>query len=119
MRGLLQRWGCRLVTAATESDLIANLAGVGRTPDLIIADYHLSNQITGIAAIRRLRSACHTPIPAFLITGDTAPELVREASTNGIHLLHKPVSPMALRAMLNQLLKSSCTDRQSQPIASL
>jgi CheY-like chemotaxis protein len=45
------------------------------------------------------------PIPAFLITGDTAPERLREAGASGLHLLHKPVAPMALRAMLNQLLR--------------
>jgi hypothetical protein len=38
--------------------------------------------------------------------GDTAPERLREASADGFHLLHKPVSPMRLRAMLNQLLRS-------------
>jgi CheY-like chemotaxis protein len=74
-------------------------------PDLIISDYRLTDGHTGIEAIQRLRSAFHAPIPAFLITGDIAPERLREASANGFHLLHKPVGPMALRAMLNQLLR--------------
>ena len=41
-------------------------------------------------------------IPAFLISGDTAPERLRDASESALHLLHKPVPPMRLRAMLNQ-----------------
>jgi hypothetical protein len=45
-------------------------------------------------------------IPAFLISGDTAPERLREAQESGHHLLHKPVRPMKLRNMLSQLLKS-------------
>jgi CheY-like chemotaxis protein len=60
----------------------------------------------GPEAIRRLRQAAGAPIPAFVITGDTAPERLREASAAGFHLLHKPVSPMALRTTLNRLLRT-------------
>jgi hypothetical protein len=31
--------------------------------------------------------------------------LLQEAQHGGYHLLHKPVDPMALRTMLNRLLK--------------
>src|SRR5580698_7872961 len=40
------------------------------------------------------------------ISGDTAPERLREAQESGHHLLHKPVPPMKLRNMLSQLLTS-------------
>jgi CheY-like chemotaxis protein len=53
-----------------------------------------------------VRTALGARIPAFIITGDTAPERLREASAGGFHLLHKPVSPMALRTTLNRLLKA-------------
>ena len=44
-------------------------------------------------------------IPAFLISGDTTSERMREAEASGLPLLHKPVTPMALRSMVNQLLR--------------
>jgi hypothetical protein len=44
-------------------------------------------------------------IPAFLISGDTTAETLREAKVKGCHLLHKPVDPMALRAMFSQAIK--------------
>ena len=31
---------------------------------------------------------------------------MREADARGLPLLHKPVSPMALRSMVNQLLRA-------------
>jgi DNA-binding response OmpR family regulator len=62
---------------------------------------------TGMEVIERLRSAFNCPIPGFLISGDTAPERLSEARDNGYHLLHKPVAPMALRAVLNGLLSKS------------
>lgn len=34
--------------------------------------------------------------PTYLITGDTAPERLREAVASGLPLLHKPVSPSRL-----------------------
>jgi signal transduction histidine kinase/CheY-like chemotaxis protein len=105
MRGLLRGWGCRVVAAETESEVLAGLTGDDNRPDLIISDFRLAGGHTGIETIQRLRSAFRTPIPAFLITGDIAPEPLSEAGANGFHLLHKPVGPMALRAMLNQMLK--------------
>jgi two-component system, sensor histidine kinase len=45
------------------------------------------------------------------MTGDTAPERLREAQESGHHLLHKPVQAMTLRAMVRQFLKSSNGDR--------
>jgi signal transduction histidine kinase/CheY-like chemotaxis protein len=105
MRGILQSWGCQVETAASGDAALAALAQNGGPPDLIISDSRLADGATGIEAIARLRAAAGTPIPAFVITGDTAPERLREASANGFHLLHKPVSPMALRTTLNRLLK--------------
>lgn len=107
MRGLLTGWGCRVVAAQSDSTALAGLAEHDRTPDLIISDYQLANRRTGFEVIDFLRAALGAPIPAFLISGDTAPERLREASLSGYHLLHKPIAPAALRATLNHLLRQS------------
>jgi signal transduction histidine kinase/CheY-like chemotaxis protein len=104
MGGLLRNWGCRVVAAGTPGAAMADVPA-GERPDLIISDYRLANGQSGIAAIAELREAFGAPIPAFLVSGDTAPERLREAQASGHHLLHKPVRPMKLRAMLSQLLK--------------
>jgi two-component system, sensor histidine kinase len=111
MRGLFRSWGCRVVTSANADAALAGLAGHDQPPDLIISDYRLPDGNTGIEAIERLRSAFGSPIPAFLITGDVSPERLREALANGFHLQHKPVDPMLLRAMFNQLLRKGRVDR--------
>lgn len=104
MRGILQSWGCQVQTAASGEAALACLGGDGGPPDLIISDSRLADGETGIDAIERLRAAVGAPIPAFVITGDTAPERLREATAGGLNLLHKPVSPAALRATLHHLL---------------
>lgn len=83
MRGLLQSWGCRVVTGASDTAALAQLAQEGGQPDLIISDYRLAIGRTGIEAIESLRAALGAPIPAFLMSGDTGPVLLREASARG------------------------------------
>jgi len=107
MRGILQSWGSRVVTAASDMGVLRQLAGKGEPPDLIISDYRLADGQSGIEAIARLRSVLGAAIPAFLVSGDTGPERLREASASGHLLLHKPVAPMALRTAVNRLLNSS------------
>ena len=85
--GLLKSWGCEVVTAASYDDAMAELAAVGRRPDLIICDYRLSKGATGVDAIEALRSAFE--IPALLISAD--PCSPQSNIFNSYHLLHKPV----------------------------
>jgi signal transduction histidine kinase/CheY-like chemotaxis protein len=105
MGGLLRNWGCQVVTATSPDDFLAGLP-CQDVPDLIISDYCLAEGHSGIKAIDDLRASYGAQIPAFLISGDTAPACLREAQESGHYLLHKPVPPMKLRAMLQQLLKS-------------
>lgn len=101
--GLLRSWGCRVVAAAEDRSALADLDGA--VPDLIICDFQLQQALTGIDVIARLRAACGRPVPAFLISGDISQDRLREARAGGLQLLHKPVSPMALRAVISGLLK--------------
>ena len=105
MRRLLLGWGCQVVSAASDEAALAGLASQDRRPDLIISDYRLAGGSTGLETIERLRGAASRPIPALLISGDTAPDRLREASASGHLLLHKPIAPAALRATLNHLLR--------------
>jgi CheY-like chemotaxis protein len=104
--GELRKWGCRVVATDSFDSALVSLGEHDR-PDLIISDYRLPNGQSGISTIVRLRAALGANIPAFLLSGDTAPERLREARASGYHLLHKPVRPMRLRAMVSQLLQSS------------
>jgi len=105
--GLLRSWGCRVVTGDSGSGALAALADQQQEPDLVISDFRLSDGKTGIEAIAGVRSAFPKSIPAFLVSGDTSPEPLHEARASGFHLLHKPVDPMTLRAMLNRALKKN------------
>jgi CheY-like chemotaxis protein len=115
MGRLLQGWGCQVVVAASDETALASLPGQDRPPDLIISDYRLAGGKTGLEAIERLRGALSLPIPAMLISGDTAPDRLQEASASGHLLLHKPVAPAALRATLNHLLRHRQRSSSANP----
>jgi len=94
---LLHSWGCRVVAAECCGDAIAKLCELGERPDLIVCDYRLPQGPNGVDAIKMLRGAFK--IPAFLISADaTSPG--DEDGGSGYHLLHKPVNPQKLRALL-------------------
>jgi signal transduction histidine kinase len=103
--GLLRGWGCRIVAASSGAGALTRLAEYDHPPDLIISDYRLSDDRTGIEAITQLREALNVPVPALLISGDTDPLRLREARANGYRVLSKPVSPRALRALLSHFFK--------------
>ena len=71
-------------------------------PDLIIADLRLRGPETGIDAIATLRTQLG-PVPALLISGDTAPERLTLARDAGIRMCHKPLTLEKLSSELRLL----------------
>lgn len=98
MQQLLIDWGC--LCAVAESLEQALEQARRQPPELIVSDYRLRGETNGAEAIARLREALGRALPALILTGDTAPQRLREVARSGIPLLHKPVSP----ARLNQAL---------------
>jgi signal transduction histidine kinase/CheY-like chemotaxis protein len=110
MNALLTSWGCIPLLGESGADVLAQQVADGISIDLIIVDFRLRDDRTGSGEIAMLRAACGPAIPAMIITGDTAPERLREADAAGFLLLHKPVRPNKLRAALQQLLRGAHPD---------
>jgi signal transduction histidine kinase/CheY-like chemotaxis protein len=104
MQGVVTAWGATPVVAASIDEAERAIAALKRVPDLILTDYRLQGGSTGTDAIARLRAATGRAIPALLVTGETSALLLQRAVAAGIPVLHKPVTPMKLRAMASRLL---------------
>jgi signal transduction histidine kinase/FixJ family two-component response regulator len=115
MSGIFRSWGCQVISANTDRKVLDELAEQSHAPDLIISDYFLSGGRTGLETIEHLRNVLSAQIPAFLISGSIHPEPEREARAKGCHLLHKPVDPMALRAMFTRAIRPAQKSRQIRP----
>jgi PAS domain S-box-containing protein len=99
MEALLAQWGVQVLKArnSTEASLLCAQPGV----DTVLADYHLGDGVDGIELLRRL---CKSRIPVIagaLISADHSADLVLAARNAGFPLLHKPLRPAALRALLS------------------
>lgn len=103
MKTLLEGWGYRVLAAGSGDEMLDAIATAAEAPRLIICDYRLRDNETGTTVVDRLRSEFNDDIPAMLITGDTAPDRIREAEASGLLLLHKPVPNGKLRAAIAHL----------------
>jgi Na+/proline symporter/signal transduction histidine kinase/CheY-like chemotaxis protein len=109
MAALLGGWGCKVETAATQAEALAAVARAGRLPDLVLADLHLDEGADGLEAVVALREAWGRSVPAALVTADRDPTLRLRARARQVELLHKPVKPASLRALLR--LRSAAAGR--------
>lgn len=103
MQVLLEQWGCSAMLAGSEEEAVTSVRASGVLPQALIADYRLRADRTGVQAIERLQKEFSLHIPALIISGDTAPERLREARASGYQLLQKPVQPAMLRSFLRNV----------------
>jgi signal transduction histidine kinase/CheY-like chemotaxis protein len=91
MQMLLEHLGCRVAVCGGYAEAEQLLDRQALEVQLIIADFRLRQNESGIDTVRRLRERLGD-VPVLLLTGDTAPERLREAQSSGLRLLNKPVS---------------------------
>ena len=103
MAALLSRWNCEVQVASSRGAALARLDGDWH-PDLVIADQHLDHGDLGSQTIRHVRIKTGRAVPALLVTADPSDALATEARSSGIELMHKPVKPAELRALMAHLL---------------
>lgn len=94
-------------SAAEVRQLHAAALVAGDAPvDLIIADYRLGEGATGLDAIEALCAHIGRAVPAIIVTGDTSPTRIKEASASGHRLLHKPITGEEL----HEAIVAACFD---------
>jgi len=105
MATLLESLGCQPFLASGIEGALA-IAAASKV-DIVLADFRLRGDEDGITAIRRLR-VDHPGLAALLVSGDTAPQRLREADAADIVMLHKPVQvsllTQAIRAQVDLAL---------------
>lgn len=105
MDGLLGRWGCVVIKAASLEEAQEKLKANAPPPELLIVDYRLRGELSGLEAVALLQKNLRRYVPTLVITGDTAPDHLREAEASGYPLLHKPVQPAKLRSVVRHLIR--------------
>jgi signal transduction histidine kinase len=100
---MLELWGYQVIAAVDTAVAMHQLQENNKSPDVIISDYRLKENRTGIDAIKALHEKYGKDIPALLITGDMMQERLIEIKDSGLPVLFKPVPAMKLRSFLSSI----------------
>ncbi len=104
MGSLLQRWHCSIRVASSTRQAMHCLNDTDWVPDLVIADQHLDQGDLGSATIEEIREHLCRAVPGLIVTADPSEALAMAARKAGVELMHKPVKPAELRALMAHLL---------------
>lgn len=109
MAQLLVGWQCQHQCAADLPEALA--LAQAQPPQVLVTDYRLRAGVTGRDVIQALRARLGSNLACVIVTGDTAPDRLREAQDSGATLLHKPLRAAQLYRSLAPHHNSAARDQ--------
>ncbi|WP_448206353.1 ATP-binding protein [Azospirillum sp. sgz302134] len=97
---ILREWDFDVVAAESADRALEHLKETGLRPDILIVDYRLRAGKVGTDVVVRVREMCGRDVPGIIVTGEIGPEPQNDATSHGLGLLQKPVTPRLLEAAL-------------------
>lgn len=97
----LENWGASVLAAGSTAEAVALMQEIGTPPDIVLADYQLDNEDTGVDTIRTLRALAGEEIPAVIISANRQRELFQLGQEMSFSVLNKPVQLVRLRALID------------------
>jgi len=103
---LLRHWGCE-ATLVESAEQAMVLARVGEAPDLLLLDYQLGADVTGLDLLPRLAGRWGVQPPTIVLSAQKDAQTRMRVQEAGLRFLPKPAAPAALRAVISQALLAS------------
>jgi two-component system CheB/CheR fusion protein len=100
---LLRDEGHRPVTAPDGPSAVQMILSKAVEPDLVLADYNLPNDMSGLQLAVRMRAMLGPGIPIVILTGDIASATLRDVTEENCVLLNKPVKLDELSKAIERL----------------
>ena len=108
LTSLISSWHASVRVVASRRELRTRIRDSGlQGPDVVVADYRLDGEETGLAAVEEMRRAFGKHIPAIILTGETASESLQALRATDALILSKPVKAGRLKAALRASLTLS------------
>lgn len=85
----LENLGHTVLAGTTGAQMLQCLGNLA--PDIVISDYRLAGGSTGLDVIEAARTRFSATLPAFVITGDTDPEIIASLAAKDIPVHFKPL----------------------------
>ncbi len=112
MEAMLRGWQCSVLVASSQEEVLALLSEMETLPNGIIADYHLDSG-TGFDVIMECRNRYNTAFHGILVTANRSRTVIDLAEKQNINVLHKPLKPASLRALLSQWKQNNINENEA------
>ena len=103
MEQLLETMGAAVSTARDREQMLERFS---ESPDIVLADYHLDDNDTGLGAMLATRRGGVPDTPCIIISADDSDVIRDRARAAGFRFLAKPVNPARLRALVLALTRA-------------
>lgn len=100
-RILLESCGCTVFEARSTQEACHIL--IHEAPEIALCDLRLPKADDGFEAMKQLH-ALQADLPIIIVSGETAPEQLRQADLSGVGFVTKPVDPRELLQKMHDLL---------------
>ncbi|MEX0367228.1 MAG: PAS-domain containing protein [Ruegeria sp.] len=107
----LEQWGASVLPARSTQEALDFVEDMGMPPDIILADYQLDGDDTGVESIARIRAMTRTHVPAILITANRSESLREAGIQNDVSVMTKPVKLSRLRPLIDWKIRWQPTAR--------
>ncbi len=97
----LETWGASVLGARSTEEAVGHLRDMGIPPDILLVDYQLDGDDTGLSTIARVRTEFGTHVPAIMITADRRDRLLRAGAEQDFSVMTKPVQVSRLRPLID------------------
>jgi len=104
MKQLLMEEGYTVETS-NELDSAMALLEKGFIPDLIVSDYHFSEEYNGLDVFKGAETILHTPFEKIIVTGETDSQILFKIRELGGLVVTKPVNVPKLLMMIEGVLE--------------
>lgn len=113
---LMRQWGIE-VDVVADSPAALERIGCGVEYTVILTDYRLPGAYTGLDLVEQLERRAGRSLNCCIVTGDLDPGVIAAAATRGVPLIHKPLQPARLRALIAHLATKPTGYRASPPVS--
>ncbi|WP_394179227.1 PAS-domain containing protein [Yoonia maritima] len=97
----LESWGASVLACTSTAQAMQMVEELGMNPDVILADYQLDRDDTGVQSIIGLRRQAGVELPAILITANQEGSIKDLCAQLRISVLTKPVNLSRLRSLID------------------
>ncbi len=101
---LLEVEGYEVVPATSPPEAYAKVEDLAESPDIIVTDFHLKYDESGIDIVQAVRKRAGRSVPAILVTGDTSPSF-GALNIENVEVLIKPIESDQLINTIQKLLE--------------